>query len=323
MRIIRSILLGGDEGPRWTRPVLWALAALAALLHFLGMGADPHPYHLVGTACAAAAVLVPAASVRERFGHGAGALAALVLALSPVGIGRTASSDALALLLLLLAAYAVTTSGKILVRASCALVLAAAGVAVMNAESWGVPEGDTAAHGLGSLGRADMLEGAPGGPFLWLLPFAAASFAAALVIARRDRARVGTVLLWGAWTAVTFTAYSIDSSAGSAPAVLVPPGIAALAAIGAALMGRAGRPWPAILAGCAIGTGLVAFFAFGTAPDFQPWLRYVLLALACASAALTVWQRRACGSATLSGLLAGLAGPAVLALAAARVIGPV
>ncbi|WP_148085894.1 hypothetical protein [Actinocorallia herbida] len=315
--MIRSTLLGGPEDPRWARPVLWVLAALAALLHFLGMGADPHPYYLIGTACAGASVFALYAAVGTRFGHGAGVLAGLALALSPVGIGRTSASDALALLLLILAAHAVAARGPILVRAACALVLGGAGVAVMEAEPWGF---DTDLHGANLLAGAGSLADVPGGPFVWLLPFAAVSFAAGLAIARRDRARVAVLLLWGDWTAVSYLGYALGHSNGEAFTVLVPPGIAALAGIGAALMGRTGRPWPAVLSGCVLGTASVAFLVLGTEPDFQPWLRWTVAALACASAALMAGQRLACGSATLSGLLAGLAGPAVLALAAAGII---
>ncbi|MDX6743004.1 hypothetical protein [Actinocorallia sp. A-T 12471] len=243
--------------------------------------------------------------------------------------------------------------GRVVGRVGGGLVLGVGGGAVLWSGPWGYTasgvwgrEGGPAQGAGRAVGVAESFADVPGGPFASLLPFALVSLVAGLVIVRGDRARTVALLLWGAWTAIAATAFALVPGTGSSGLVflepgqevsvgvppgpgadssavaLLGPGVAALAGIGAALMGRAGRPWPAVLAVCAVGTAAVVFVAFGDAPGVRPWLRWAVVALALASAALMARKRLACGMATLTGLLAGLAAPALLALSTAGLIAP-
>ncbi|MCD0450745.1 glycosyltransferase family 39 protein [Actinocorallia sp. API 0066] len=315
MSIIRSIVFGDPEQPRWARPVLWALLALTVPLYGWGLWAEPG--RLPGAAFGVATVAVLYGAVRTAFGYGAATLAALVLALSPVAAdaSRTDTTGALAVLLFVGGAWAVTRAlpgTAPLAPRLAGPFLVGAGVAVLT--TGGTPSSD------GARGLGWTVDDGLGGQLAWLLPFAVVSLAVGLYIVRGDRARTGALLLWGGWTVGLFITLSLGLDA--LPYALLAPAVAALAGIGAALMGRTGRPWPAVLAVCVAGTAVLAFVLLARTPDFHPWLRFALLALAAASAALMARKRLACGMATLTGLTAALAGPALFTLAVAGIITP-
>ena len=161
--------------------------------------------------------------------------------------------------------------------------------------------------GIGRLFNSEM-----GTQISWLLPAALIALAALVALARRaprtDRARAAA-LLWGGWLLVTG---AVLSYAGGIIhpyyTVELAPAIAALVGIGSVLLWRQRADWRARVAlatGVAV-TGLWSFQLLARTPDWNSWLRPVLLvfALGAAIALLIPPQRLARGAVAVG--VAGL-----------------
>ena len=139
--------------------------------------------------------------------------------------------------------------------------------------------------GIGRLFNSEM-----GSQISWLLPAALITLAALVALARRaprtDRTRAAA-LLWGGWLLVTG---AVLSYAGGIihpyyTVELAPP-IAALVGIGSVLLWRQRADWRARVAlatGVAV-TGLWSFQLLARTPDWNSWLRPVLLVVALGAA---------------------------------------
>jgi 4-amino-4-deoxy-L-arabinose transferase-like glycosyltransferase len=162
-----------------------------------------------------------------------------------------------------------------------------------------------------------------GGQVSWLLPAALGLLVACLVLtwrtARTDRLRA-SLLLWGGWTVVTAAVFSFAQGIFHPYyTVALAPGIAALVGIGGVQLWRRRAAWPARVALAVItaGTAAWAVVLLSRTPDFVPWLRWVVIAVAAVAVpALLIgarWRRLA-AVAALAVLLTG--GAAQVAYAA-------
>ena len=165
----------------------------------------------------------------------------------------------------------------------------------------------------GETGITRLFTGEFGGQITWLLPAALVIGVSALVLLgwrHRTSARRATLLLFGGWTVLTALVFSFMSgifhayyTVALAPAVAVTLGAAA-----DVLWRRRARSWVRIvLAASALLTGVWAWVLLGRAESWQPWLRYVVVALAVVGAVLVLLPRRgrALTAATLAVLLTG------------------
>ena len=165
----------------------------------------------------------------------------------------------------------------------------------------------------GETGITRLFTGEFGGQITWLLPAALVIGVSALVLLgwrHRTSARRATLLLSGGWTVLTAVVFSFMSgifhayyTVALAPAIAVTLGAAA-----DVLWRRRARSWVRIvLAASALLTGVWAWVLLGRAESWQPWLRYVVVALAVVGAVLVLLPRRgrALTAATLAVLLTG------------------
>ncbi len=162
-----------------------------------------------------------------------------------------------------------------------------------------------------------------GGQISWLLPAALVLLVAGLVLtwrtARTDRLRA-SLLLWGGWTVVTAAVFSFAQGIFHPYyTVALAPGIAALVGIGGMQLWQLRAAWPAriTLAVITAGTAGWAAVLLSRTPDFAPWLRWVVIAVAAVAVlALLVGahRRRLAVVAVLAVLLTG--GAAQVAYAA-------
>ncbi|MBV8999387.1 MAG: glycosyltransferase family 39 protein [Solirubrobacterales bacterium] len=121
-----------------------------------------------------------------------------------------------------------------------------------------------------------------GGQASWLLPAALLVLGAGLVwrlrAARTDRVRAA-LLLWGGWLVVTGLVFSLASGViHTYYTVALAPAIAALVAIGVALVWRR-REQPAVRALLAVGVGITAAWSLvllGRTSAWEPWLTPVV-----------------------------------------------
>ena len=177
--------------------------------------------------------------------------------------------------------------------------------------------------GWGTTGLLRMFGSEVGGQIAWLLPAALILGVAALVVARRRRLVAAATTLWLGWLLVTLLTFSLMAGIFHAYyTVALAPAIAALVAIGAlALWQRRDH-----LAASATLAATVAFtsvwaFALLDRTDWQPWLKYAVVALGLVSALLLAGVRhlpRTLGR-TVAGvaLVAALAGPTAYSLSTA------
>jgi len=165
----------------------------------------------------------------------------------------------------------------------------------------------------GETGITRLFTGEFGGQITWLLPAALLLGVSALVLLgwrHRTSARRATLLLFGGWTVLTALVFSFMSgifhayyTVALAPAIAVTLGVAA-----DVLWRRRARSWVRIvLAASALLTGVWAWVLLGRAESWQPWLRYVVVALAVVGAVLVLLPRRgrALTAATLAVLVTG------------------
>jgi 4-amino-4-deoxy-L-arabinose transferase-like glycosyltransferase len=172
--------------------------------------------------------------------------------------------------------------------------------------------GGSPGGGWGSVGWSRLFGTEMGGGIAWLLPAAVLGLGIGLWLASTARIRAA-LIVWGGWLVVTAGVFSLMRGIiHPYYTVALAPAIAALVGIGATLAWRrrdnvvaAG----ALSAGVAV-TALVAYVLLGREPDWQPWLRPVVLTLGLAAAGLIVMVSQFPAAAARA--VAGLAVVAVL-----------
>ena len=192
----------------------------------------------------------------------------------------------------------------------------------------GMPPGGPGGHGGGSpfggqAGFLRLFEGDLGGQIAWLLPAALVALVALLVVTlrrpRTDRLRAAA-LLWGGWLLVTGLVFSfMQGIMHEYYTVALSPAIAALVGLGTALLWRHRASVVARIVGAVTIAGSAAWAValLGRAPDFLPWLRWVIVAAAVvAVVALLLSARRRYLAAVAGGAaaIAMLAGPTAYAV---------
>ncbi|MFD7843778.1 ArnT family glycosyltransferase [Nocardia sp. NPDC059764] len=159
--------------------------------------------------------------------------------------------------------------------------------------------------------------------FSWLLPAALIALIAGLWLTRRqprtDRVRAG-LLLWGGWLLVTGIVLSYMSrSFHSYYSMELVPALAAVLGIGATQLWQRRTHLAArvTLAGMALATGIWSFVLLHRTPEWLPWLRWTLMALAVVTAATLLIAPKLPRFILAIGvfaLLAGLLGPTAYTL---------
>jgi len=195
--------------------------------------------------------------------------------------------------------------------------------------------GGAAGHGVaatgGTAGLTRLFAADMGGQVSWLLPAALIALAALLWGTRReprgDRTRAAA-LLWGGWLLVTGTVFSYMAGIiHSYYTVALAPAIGALVGIGAVQLWRVrdgwrrhegswfGRGW------LAVGVAVTAWWSYvllDRTPDWNPWLRVVILAAGLGAVVLLLAGRWLASAASAAWAAAALVvAPASLALTAA------
>lgn len=158
----------------------------------------------------------------------------------------------------------------------------------------------------------------------WLLPAALIGLVAGLWFTRRTArtdALRASLLLWGGWVLVTGAVFSfMDGIIHPYYTVALAPGIAALTGLGVVELwrGRRRRAPRVTLAAMSAVTGVWAFVLLDRTPDWQPWLRWVVLAgLIVAATVLAVGAHRsgrAVAAVAAVSMLWGAAAPAAYAI---------
>lgn len=170
-----------------------------------------------------------------------------------------------------------------------------------------------------NVGLTRMFAGDLGGHIAWLIPAALILGLAGLwIIGRgmRTDVRRAALLLWGATLVVTGLTFSLmDGTFHQYYTVALAPSIGALVGIGGWLLWtkRAERWAMPFLAATSLVTTGFAFAVLGRSPDWNPWLRWVVLILGLAAAAGLLLGRRlgpvVLRTGVVLALVAGLAGP--------------
>ncbi|WP_435119532.1 ArnT family glycosyltransferase [Amycolatopsis thermoflava] len=179
----------------------------------------------------------------------------------------------------------------------------------------------------GETGLFRMFGAAFGLEISWLLPAALIALAAGLWFTRfaprLDRTRAA-LLLWGGWTVVTALVFSFMSGTiHPYYTVALAPGIAGLVGIGAVELWRGRHNFAArvVLALMLAATGVWDFILLARTPDWQPWLRWVLLVLTALVVAGLLFGldriRRAGIVLAVAGVITGLLAPAAYAVVTA------
>jgi 4-amino-4-deoxy-L-arabinose transferase-like glycosyltransferase len=187
-----------------------------------------------------------------------------------------------------------------------------------------VPGGTGQAGAWGATGIWRMFNASWGGQIAWLLPAALVFGVALLWLTRRaprtDRTRAAT-LLWGGTLLVTLVVFSLGKGIiHEYYAVALAPPIGALVGMGAVALWKA-REWPAArltLAAVVLGTSVWAHVLLDRSADWNPWLRFAVVAGGVIAAVMIAVGERAGRRLALAGALAGvvvvLAGPAAYSL---------
>ncbi|HVW45238.1 MAG TPA: glycosyltransferase family 39 protein [Amycolatopsis sp.] len=133
------------------------------------------------------------------------------------------------------------------------------------------------------------------GGIAWLLPAAALALGALIWLTwRRPRTDVtrGAAIVWGGWLVITGAVFSYMSGIiHPYYTVALAPAVAALAGTGAAAVWRT-RAHPVSAGLLSSGVALTSLTAFLVLGDWQPWLKYTILLLGLAGAALIVVSDR-------------------------------
>jgi 4-amino-4-deoxy-L-arabinose transferase-like glycosyltransferase len=165
------------------------------------------------------------------------------------------------------------------------------GVTRITGGSGGGPGGGSSFSGATGLGR--MFNSLNGGQISWLLPTALVAVIGLLVVTRlrprTDRVYAALIIFAG-WVLVTAGLLSFASGIiHTYYTVELAPAIAALVAIGAVLLWRARTTKPAARVALAIGavvTGVWGYTLLHRSPSWHPWVKYLLIAVALATAVL-------------------------------------
>jgi 4-amino-4-deoxy-L-arabinose transferase-like glycosyltransferase len=173
------------------------------------------------------------------------------------------------------------------------LALGYNGLGRLNGEETG-SVGGSPGGGWGSTGWSRLFGTEMAGGIAWLLPAAVLALGLGLWLtrkaARTNRIRAA-LILWGGWLVVTAAVFSLmQGIIHPYYTVALAPAIAALVGIGAALAWRHRHDVAAsggLSAGIAI-TALVAYVLLGREPDWQPWLRPLVLTVGLVSAGLII-----------------------------------
>jgi 4-amino-4-deoxy-L-arabinose transferase-like glycosyltransferase len=166
-----------------------------------------------------------------------------------------------------------------------------------------------------------------GGQISWLVPATLILLVAGLVLsaraARTDRTR-SALMMWGGWLVVSGAVFSLSQGIiHPYYSVALAPAIGALVGIGATLLWRRRDQFVAraVLAATLVATAWWANTLLQRTPDWNPWLRGVVLfagfttaAAVLAAPRLRGWSARA---VVAGALLAALAGPAAYSVATA------
>ncbi|MEU0512536.1 glycosyltransferase family 39 protein [Amycolatopsis sp. NPDC006125] len=179
----------------------------------------------------------------------------------------------------------------------------------------------------GETGLFRMFGAAFGVEISWLLPAALIALAAGLWFTRfaprLDRTRAA-LLLWGGWTVVTALVFSFMSGTiHPYYTVALAPGIAGLVGIGVVELWRGRHNFAAriVLALMLAATGVWDFILLARTPDWQPWLRWVLLLLTALVVAGLLFGldriRRAGIVLAVAGVITGLLAPGAYAVVTA------
>ncbi|GLY40930.1 glycosyl transferase [Amycolatopsis sp. NBRC 101858] len=165
----------------------------------------------------------------------------------------------------------------------------------------------------GGSGPLRLFDAEVGGQIAWLLPLALVSLVVAACRARgaAPHTKAGWAL-WGGWLVVGAAVFSFTGGIFHAYYTAeLAPAIAALSAAGLATAWRWQRSSGSVrfvLPAAVVGTALLAFVLLGRTPEWLPWLRYTVLALAVL--AVVAVLLRASRVAVVIGLAAVVAGPA-------------
>ena len=192
-----------------------------------------------------------------------------------------------------------------------------------GSETGSVGGGGGAIGNWGSTGILRLFESEIGGQITWLLPAALVVMIAGFVLlwkAPRTDPRRAVLFLFAGWLLVTALFFSFMAGIFHAyyTVALAPP-LAGTVAVGASLLwSRRAELWARIiLAATALLTAFWAYTLLAEATDWLPWLRWVVLALGFASAALLMLRRRGRmpAAATLAvALVAALIAPAAYSI---------
>ena len=154
-----------------------------------------------------------------------------------------------------------------------------------------------------------------GGQASWLIPAALLFAIAGLVLAgvrnRHDRLRAA-VIIWGGWLFVTGAVFSLgEGIIHEYYAVALAPAIGALIGIGSTVLWAMRQQWwaRAVLAAAVAVSGWWATVLLGRTPDWNAWLRLLVVAAAVVAVAGLLIGRRAGAWALGAAAIATLAGP--------------
>lgn len=190
----------------------------------------------------------------------------------------------------------------------------------------GNEEGSIGSGHWGQTSLLRLLSPSNGGQAGWLLPTALILLAAGLVLARRrpeGRQVRAALTLFGSWLLVTAVVFSLMRGIyHSYYAVALAPALAVVIALGGRELwqAREQRAWRHLLIVVVAGTGLWSFALLARSPDFVPWLRWLVLAVALGAAVLLARPQHAPRAAPLAlglSLVVGLCGPAAYSVATA------
>ncbi|MFF2030621.1 ArnT family glycosyltransferase [Arthrobacter sp. NPDC058192] len=149
-------------------------------------------------------------------------------------------------------------------------------------------------NGWGTPGLFRLFNSEFGGQIAWLLPSVLVLGAGLLWLGRRaprtDAVRA-SVIIWGAWVAVTGLTFSFMAGIiHPYYMVALAPGIAGLAGLGGVLLWQR-RDQPvaaAVLAGAVVAAGVMGSELLGRTATFVPWLRWLVLLGSLAAACLVL-----------------------------------
>ena len=156
----------------------------------------------------------------------------------------------------------------------------------------------------------------------WLLPAALIGMTAGFVVCRgaprADPTRTA-LIVWGGWLVVTAGVFSFANGiVHPYYTVALAPAVAACAAVGADLLwrNRTELLYRSVLAAMVAATAGLAFVLLARLPDWQPWLRW-LIVVAGAIAVMLVMTRTLARVAAVLAVAGALAGPVAYSVATA------